>query len=338
MRRKFQVAGFVAVIIPGSGFAATCGPVPVEGPPQEPQLGLRLAAGQPNLGTCIQLVNPLFGSPDSAQTAAVEGGFDLRDVQPEGEERFGPAGDTDTVGLAFTYWGAGGQKGQRYDFHYRHARHLFEGGRARLMIDLPVRVLHANRAKSLFGNTGGTALLATLNVGVEFPVTRNWVVTPRVSYGFTTASKALGGDGEIATGSINSRLRIPNIGRGEFIIGNSVAYTHTLKALTKDKFFLPTTNWVFRNGLAYQYPLKARLWGRSTSVRASYVFTTAAQDPLVYRDVHELGLSLGVRSREAEQHASFEQVRLGVLYTHSRNQFVPGGSYNAGTITLGFRF
>ncbi len=336
MRSKIKALGFVTVLIPGSSFAATCVPVPVDPTPQEPGLGL--AAVQGNQNTCTPLVSPLFGSPDSAQTAAVEGGFDLRDVQPEGQERFGAAGDTDTVGFAFTYWGAGSQKGQRYDLHYRHARNVFEGSRARLMIDVPVRLLHANRDKSLFGTTGGTALLATVNVGLELPVNRNWVVTPRVSYGFTTGSAALGGQGEIATGSINSRYRIPNIGRGEIIIGNSVAYTHTVKALTNDKVFAPTINWVFRNGIAFQYPLKARIQGRSASIRASYVFTTAAQDPLVYRDVHEFGLSLGVRSREAEQHASFEKLRLGVLFTHAKNQFFAGASYNAGTLTLGYRF
>ena len=336
MRRKIKALGFVTVLIPGSSFAATCVPVPVD--PGGPGNSQRQALAEPNLQTCTPLVSPLFGSPDSAQSAAVEGGFDLRDVQPEGQERFGAAGDTDTVGLAFTYWGAGSQKGQRYDLHYRHARNVFEGSRARLMIDVPVRLLHANRDKTLFGTTGGTALLATVNVGLELPVNRNWVVTPRVSYGFTTGSAALGGQGEIASGSINSRYRIPNIGRGEIIIGNSVAYTHTVKALTNDKFFAPTINWVFRNGIAYQYPLKARIQGRSASIRASYVFTTAAQDPLVYRDVHEFGLSLGVRSREAEQHASFERLRLGVLFTHAKNQFFAGASYNAGTLTLGYRF
>jgi len=237
-----------------------------------------------------------------------------------------------------TYWGAGGEKGQRYDLHYRHARNIFEGSRARLMVDIPVRVLHANELKHGYGALGGTAVQATVNLGLELPINRNWVVTPRVSYGTEFGSASLGGDGEIATASLNSRYRIPHVGRGDFILGNTVAYTHTFKLITVDRYYAPTINWVFRNGVAYQYPLKARVWGRSASIRGSYVFTTAIEDPLVYRDVHEFGLSLGVRSREAEQHAAFEQLRLGLLYTHSKNQFIRGGSYNAATLTLGYRF
>jgi hypothetical protein len=282
---------------------------------------------------------PTYGSPNSVQFQAVTTALDLQDIQPEGEARLGPEGDSDTIGGAITYWGVPGQTGQRYDGHYQHARRVFKGSRARLVIDVPVNVIHAGTITSPFGSIkGATAELGTVSVGLELPAMPNWIITPRVSYGVAVAGDYFGGNGELATGSLTSRYQIGNIGRGELVIGNSVAYTHSAKLLASQQFFAPTINWVFRNGLAYQLPLKSRMFGRQSSFRASYVFTVTTQDPVTYKHEHELGLSIGVRTREAEQKNGFEQLRIGVLYTHSSYAYAANSGYDAGTLTLGYRF
>ncbi|WP_295525231.1 hypothetical protein [Novosphingobium sp. Chol11] len=78
-----------------------------------------------------------FGGSNSLQFQAASVGLDLSDIQPEGEDRSLPQGDSDTIGGAFTYGKAGFQKVQRVDLRYQHARRLGEGSRARLLIDLP---------------------------------------------------------------------------------------------------------------------------------------------------------------------------------------------------------
>ncbi|MFM9937394.1 MAG: hypothetical protein ACKVOL_14505 [Novosphingobium sp.] len=281
---------------------------------------------------------PTYGSPNSLQFQTVRTDLDLETVQPEGEDRLGPEGDSDTIGGAFTYWGVTGQSGQRYDLHYQHARRVAEGSRMRFLVDVPINILHVGPSRLTNDVKGATAVLGTVNVGLEVPVQKNWLITPRISYGATSAGPYFGGDGEIAAGSVTSRVKIGNVGRGDLIIGNMVAYTHTVKLLTSEKFFAPTINWVFRNGIAYQLPLKTRMFGRQASLRASYVFTTATQDPLSYKQVHEVGFSIGVRSREAEQKNRFDQLRIGILYTHSKNEFAANFDYDAATLTLGYRF
>lgn len=281
---------------------------------------------------------PTYGSPNSLQFQTVRTSLDLETVETEGEDRQGPEGDSDTIGGAFTYWGVTGQSGQRYDLHYQHARRVSEGSRARFLVDVPINILHAGPDRLSGETKGATAVLGTVNVGLEAPLQRNWLITPRVSYGATSAGAYFGGDGELATASVTSRAKIGNVGRGDLIIGNMVAYTHTVKVFTGNRFFAPTINWVFRNGIAYQLPLKTRLFGRQASLRASYVFTTATKDPLSYKSVHEVGFSIGVRSREAEQKNRFDQLRIGILYTHSKNEFAANFDYDAATLTLGYRF
>ena len=280
-----------------------------------------------------------YGSPNSIQFQAVSAALNLQDIQPEGEDRFGPEGDADTIGGAVTYWDVPGQDGERFEGHYQHARRVFKGSRARLVIDVPFDVLHANGNTTKFGVfNGSTAELGTVSVGLELPAMPNWLITPRVSYGLVHADDFFGGEGEMATASLTSRYQIRKIGRGDLVIGNSVAYTHSAKLITSQPFFAPTVNWVFRNGLAYQLPLKNRMFGRQSSLRASYVFTIATKDPVNYKREHELGLSIGVRTREAEQKNGFEQLRIGVLYTHSQFVYQANSGYDAITATFGYRF
>lgn len=302
-------------------------------------VGLALLPGSVRAQTYGGAYYPTYGSPNSIQFQAVKAALDLESVEPEGADRMGPEGDSDTIGGALTYWGVPGQTGERYDAHYQHARRVFKGSRARLVIDVPINVLHAGTITSPFGTEkGDTATLGTVSVGLELPAKSNWIVTPRVSYGVAAAGDYFGGNGELLTGSLTSRYQIRQIGRGDLVIGNSIAYTHSAKLITSQQFFAPTVNWVFRNGLAYQLPLKSRMFGRQTSLRASYVFTITTTDPVVYKHEHEFGLSFGVRTREAEQKNRFEQLRVGLLYTHSNLSFLPHSGYDAGTVTLGYRF
>lgn len=301
-----------------------------------------LAALAPGLALAATTAQPTYGSPNSVQFQAARTALDLHDVDFDfessgdaGEE--GPLidGDSDTVGAAFTYWGFTGQQGQRFDLRYQRARRLGEGTRARLLIDAPINILRADREGV---SPGGTALLGTLSVGVELPVKPNWLITPRVSYGFVAAGQFFGGAGEIATGSVTSRFKLPSVGRGSLTLGNSIIHTRTIKLFSENAFRARSENVLWRNGVAYQLPLKARMFGRQASLRASYVFTFTTGGKSLYEQIHEAGLSIGVRTREAEQKNRFEQLRVGVLYTRSKHEFARQFGYDSLTLTLGYRF
>jgi len=290
-----------------------------------------------------QAVAPRYGSPNSMQFQATTIALDLSTIDDDRADADATpeSRDADTIGGAFTYFGAGFQKGQRFEGRYQHQRRLGEGTRARLLIDLPLAVVHADKfVASGFTFTGGTAVYGTLSAGVELPVKPNWLITPRIAYSNLQAGQFFDGDGELLTASVTSRFKIAKVGRGDLTIGNMASYTRTIDTfLARQPFFSVTSNYVLRNGLAYQFPLKSRFMGRQTSIRASYVFTyTGGAQFLPYRQFHELGVNFGVRTREAEQKNGFEQMRVGLLYTHARHEFDTKSGYDAVTLTLGYRF
>lgn len=287
---------------------------------------------------------PSVGSPNSLHHSAMTTSLNLNDldfdteVDADGDGVVDPGydneGDADVIGGALTYWGSNGQEGQRYELRYQKQMRPFEASRARVLIDTPINILHANNI--------GTAVLATLSTGIELPVQPNWFITPRIAYGVTSASKNFFTNStELLTLSATSRYKIAQVGRGDLTIGNMIAYSTTTDVGIGKKpiVYIKEEVVTFRNGLAYQLPLKGRLFGvRQGSIRASYVWTKITGDLQAYEDVHEVGVSIGVRTREVEQKNRFEQLRIGLLYTHGVSSQAKRFNFDAFTVTLGYRF
>lgn len=276
-----------------------------------------------------------IGSPNSLQHTAVTTALNLNDLDYDDPERPGidMEGDADTIGGAFSYWGSAGVEGERYELRYQKAFRPFEGSRARVLIDPILNVLHVNK--------GDTAVLGTLSAGVELPVQPNWLITPRVAFGVSNNDGHFGASSEVLTLSATSRYKIAQVGRGDLTIGNMVGWSTTTDTGIGKKpfFYFKEEVWAFRNGIAYQLPFKGRMFGgRQGSLRASYSWTKLAGDPQSYENVHEAALSLGIRTREAEQKSRAEQMRIGLIYTHGVSSFSHDFDYDAVTLTVGYRF
>lgn len=274
---------------------------------------------------------PTYGSPNSAQFQTYRVGLDMQSVTDETNDRFTPDGDANVIGGAVTEWHGSGLDGERYELRYQKAWRPFEGQRTRALIDTPINAISVD---------GHTAVIAVLSGGLEFPVTENWAITPRAAYAVSQAGNYFGGDGELVSGSISSRYRVPQIGRGDLVIGNMISYTTTInKVLTSQKFFTSTHNFAYRSGVAYQFPLKSMVFGRQASLRASYTYTKLDGDPVFMNEYNEASVNLGVRNRESTAKNAFDLLRFGILYTWG--QATPGfanAHYNATTLTAGYRF
>jgi hypothetical protein len=160
---------------------------------------------------------------------------------------------------------------------------------------------------------------------------QRWSIEPRVSYG-AVYSKQAGSAGTILQGSITSRYVVSGIGRGRFVIGNMVGYGATMSPPGVSKNLNPDLrNWSFRNGVAYELPLKASVGGRLTSLRASYGYTAFTGDKLRNNSFHEATLSFGLRGREESIRATRDLIRFNLNTVQARGY----RSYSAG---LGFRF
>ncbi|MGB3931297.1 MAG: hypothetical protein WBL20_20330, partial [Sphingobium sp.] len=184
-------------------------------------------------------------------------------------------------------------------------------------------------------------IMGTLSTGVELPVQPNWLITPRVAYSASDNDGYFGASSEVLTLSATSRYKIAQVGRGDLTIGNMVGWSTTTDiGIGKDPgFYFKEDVWSFRNGVAYQLPFKGRMFGgRQGSLRASYTWTKLTGDPQSYEDVHEAALSVGIRTREAEQKSRAEQLRIGLIYTHGTSSFSHDFDFDAVTLTVGYRF
>lgn len=274
-------------------------------------------------------VDPLAGNPNSVQSGLIRSSLDLSSgdsaIEQAANGGTNTAGDPWIVGANYS---GGSSDGGRYDFMRVDGRiarsfRLSEGGRALLKFDLPVSYSEVN---------GARAATAQFGVGVEFPlIAQRWSLEPRIGYGIT-GSDQLGSLGHMISTTVASRYVLDGLGRGRLIIGNMIGYTSTMSTgFTGYNVNPGLKNWAFRNGLAYDLPLKFRGFGRNTSVRASYALTNYTGDKLYYNTFHEMTLSLGIRGREESARNARDLIRLNF-------NLIKAGDYTSWSAGLGFRF
>ncbi|WP_353229926.1 hypothetical protein [Novosphingobium sp.] len=241
-------------------------------------------------------VDPLAGNPYSLQSTLVRSALDLTqgDSLVEMTARAGAntgansAGDPWAIGASYSGGTADRFHLMRIDGRVTKGWRVFAGSRARLRLDLPFNYTRIKGASAYTGQIG---------LALEYPIKRNWSIEPRISYGLTYSGDQ-GSVGHIAQGAVTSRYVIGGLGRGALTIGNMVGYSTTLKTPGDIDLNPHINNWVFRNGLAYELPLKMRVAARATSVRASYAFTTYSGAKLYNNNFHEATVSFGLRGRE----------------------------------------
>lgn len=270
-------------------------------------------------------VDPLVGNPYSLQGSLVRSALDLTEgdslVEMDPAAGANSSGDPWIIGATFASGSAGRFDITRIDGRVAKGWRVFEGNRARLKLDMPFSF---TRIK------GATAYNGQIGLALEVPVKSNWSLEPRVSYGLVYSGDQ-GSVGHMVQGSIASRYVIRGLGRGQLLIGNMVGYSTTLKTPGDINLNPDIKNWVFRNGAAYELPLKMRIMDRATSFRASYTFTKFAGDKLFNNNFHEGTISFGLRGRE-DTPKQFRDVMRLIFSTVKAKGF---STYTAG---LGFRF
>lgn len=272
--------------------------------------------------------DPLAGNPGSLQAALTRSALDLTTgdslvEQEEQQQGANTSSDPWLVGATFNTGSAGRFDIDRVDARIQRGFRIFEGNRALLKFDLPFNYARIN---------GVDSYSAQIGLGLEVPlIDRKWSIEPRIGYGAVYSANA-GSVGHILQASVASRYVINGLGRGRLIIGNMVGYGQTLDTPGTQANINPDLkNWSLRNGLAYDLPLKARLFSRGSSMRASYSFTQYLGSDLRNNSFHEATISFGLRGREDSVRASRDLIRINFSTTQARGY----STYSAG---LGFRF
>ncbi len=267
--------------------------------------------------------DPLAGNPNSLQASLTRSALDLTNGDSAIEEGANTAGDPWIVGATYTRGSAGRFDIDRLDGRVQRSFRVLEGNRALLKFDLPFNYSRLN---------GSSVYSVQVGLGLEVPViAQRWSLEPRIAYG-VVASRDAGSVGHIAQASLTSRYVVQGLGRGRLVIGNMIGYSQTLDPPVTEANINPEIkNISLRNGVAYEFPLKSRIGGRMSSLRASYGFTNYFGDELRNNSFHEASLSFGLRGREESIRAARDLIRFNLNTTQARGY----SSYTAG---LGFRF
>lgn len=262
--------------------------------------------------------NPLVGNSRSLQFQMAAAGMDLARTPSNisiDDRQWG-------VGFSFARISEGGRDGVQFDANISKSWRLSEGSRARIIVAAPVSV-------ERFGSA--TRLRGFVSLGVHLPILNMWSLEPRVAFGGVRARQNSIW-GTMATASIASRWSMNGIGRGVLIVGNMVGYTKVTKIEFEGKALdARTDNMIVRNAIAYEFPLDGRLINRSSSARAGYTYSRFSGHKLYARNIHEVALSLGIRSREDTIRNRVETIRIGGAGSAARG-------YTAWHMFVGYRF
>ncbi len=275
-------------------------------------------------------VDPLAGNPGSVQSGLIRSSLDLSSGD-SAIEQDAASGGTNTPGdpwIIGANYSFGSSDHGRYDFMRADGRiarsfRLSEGGRTLLKFDMPFNYSEVN---------GARAVQLQLGVGLEVPViAQRWSIEPRIAYGIT-GSDQLGSVGHLVSATVASRYVLSGLGRGRLVIGNMVGHTQTMSTgFTGYNVNPDLKNWAFRNGLAYEMPLKLRSFGRNASARLSYSLTNYTGDKLYYNSFHEVTFSLGIRGREESVRNARDLFRLNFSLVKTKD-------YTSWSAGVGFRF
>ena len=269
-------------------------------------------------------INPLAGNPYALLGSMSRSALDLAegDSLIEQGDKANSSGDPWIIGAAYSGGSADRFNLSRIDARVVKGWRIFEGNRARLKLDIPFSYTTVQ---------GSSAYAGQIGLGLEVPlIAQTWSVEPRIAYG-ATFSADQGSAGHILQATIASRVVLNGVGRGKVIIGNMVGYSTTLNTPGDTNLNPDFQKFLFRNGLAYDLPLKLRLANRGTSVRGSYTFTNFTGERLFNNNFHEFTVSFGLRGREDTPKALRDVFRVNFTTVQAKG-------FSTFTGGLGFKF
>lgn len=275
--------------------------------------------------------DPLAGNPYSAQARTVSTSFDRgferiatmanatlgKGAKVEGTQQNGNA-----VFVGASYRSGGGPyRRQSYTLPIGYSWRFDDDYRHQISFDLPLTYQSVEGAR-LFGFGAG--------IGYSRPFGDYWVLTAGIDYGMA-ASRDLGSEGQLLTGTITSIVTLP-LGHDYLLhLGNMLGYSRTVPLQLGNYDSNPEiANEVLRNGVMF-YASTAGLW-RSTGIELFAVDTRYFGARLFDQGYTELGVSFGKSTVTVAQGKRYDSViRIGGSYLFARG--------NSGfTVNTGYLF
>lgn len=207
--------------------------------------------------------------------------------------------------------------------------------------DNPGKKINIMLPISLSDTQGAKAVDVGLGISMNFPIQKNWVITPAYIYG-VSASVDMGSVGQVETGSVTSAFKL-NTPNGYAIMGNMVGYSQTTKRLYSGAYaFDPgIKNMVYKNGLIYGFNTNSFMPNSSWEVFATNTFFTGTE--LYLKTYNEYGFSYGLTKIHEESLGDADLAQKVIRQTVSKLRvgltYLDGGSKTKGVqLNFGYSF
>lgn len=288
----------------------------------------------------VSPVDPIAGNPNSVMSQSVANSFN-NGVSAVGEQTPSRTNlsnvsivRANTAGLTTSYLATSqaGLESKLYSLPLAYSFNFSDNLGKKINIMLPI---------SLADTQGAKAVSLGLGVSMNFPIQKNWVLTPAYSYG-VGASVDMGSVGQVETGSVTSvyKMDTPN---GYAIMGNMVGYTQTTTRLYSGAYaFDPgIKNTVYKNGLIYGFNTNSFMPNSSWEVFATNTFFTGTE--LYLKSYNEYGFSYGLIKIREENLGDADLAQKLIRQTASKLRigltYLDGGSKTKGVqLNFGYSF
>jgi len=287
----------------------------------------------------VSPVDPIAGNPSSlmsqSSTASFNNGVSAVVEQTPSTNLANVSiirANTAPLGTSYLATSQAGLESKLYSLPLAYSFSFSDNPGKKINIMLPI---------SLSDTQGAKAVSLGLGVSMNFPIQKNWVLTPAYSYG-VSASVDMGSVGQVETGSVTSAFKL-DTANGYAIMGNMVGYTQTTTRLYSGAYaFDPgIKNTVYKNGLIYGFNTDSFMPHSSLEVFATNTLFTGTE--LYLKTYNEYGFSYGLTKIHEESLGDADLAQKVIRQTVSKLRvgltYLDGGSKTKGVqLNFGYSF
>jgi len=272
----------------------------------------------------VSSVDPIAGNPNSMMSLSVANDFNsgfMNVATKQSSSSVANSTNGNNIMIAPTYSSLdiGDTKSDSYTLPIAYSFNFNRDSRENITFSLPITYVEVEGAKS-----------ASLGLGLGYtkPVTKDWVLTPAISYG-VAGSVDLGSFAQVASVSLTSSYSWDLPSDYTISMGNMIGYYTTVKFISHEYAYNPgIENIVYRNALMLNIPTKSFI--DNTSLETFIIDTRYTGTALYMEEYQEYGLSYG-----------YDNINLNVLTDDTtyaiRKSLKVGFSYLNSTKGNGFK-
>jgi len=263
----------------------------------------------------VSAIDPIAGNPNSLMGMTVSNDFTngFMNIATK-QQNLGSSSSSNNIYIAPSYsaYDVDGIKSSSYSLPLAYSFNFDRNINEKITISLPISYTEVE---------GSESVSLGLGIAYSYPVNKNWILTPAVSYG-ASGSIDLGAFAQIASASLTSAYKWDLGDDYTLNMGNMIGYYSTVKLYDGDYAYDPEIrNTVYRNALMVNIPTNSMI--NNTSLEIYAIDTRYTGSALYMEEYQEYGFSYGYDAinlnilSDNEKYAVRKNMKIGISYLTS---------------------